>query len=127
MRERKIQVGDDFIILSPNLGDGEIRAITFRHPNIILGIHAPAEEADLSVELEKVNGFSFSTNHPQNVIEGIKVFSKRASVISIYKNLVAALPLATPQLQDEVIVIVEPVAGPTIACACKTLRIFSDD
>ncbi len=43
MRERKYKVGEDFFISSPNLGDGEVRAITFRHPNIILKIYVPPE------------------------------------------------------------------------------------
>jgi hypothetical protein len=32
MRERKYKVGDDFFISSPNLGDGEVRAITLAIP-----------------------------------------------------------------------------------------------
>jgi hypothetical protein len=127
MRERKYKVGDDFFISSPNFGDGEVRAITFSHPNIVLKIYAPTEDITFSVELEKVSSFSFNTNHPQNVIEGIRVYPNRESMRLTHKNIIAGLPPTTPQAQEEVVVLIEPIAGPTLVCTCKTLRIFLDD
>jgi hypothetical protein len=127
MRERKYKVGDDFFISSPNLGDGEVRAITFSHLNITLKIYTPPEGITFSVELEKVTSFSLNTNHPQNVIDGIRVYPNRESMRLTHKNLVAGLPPTTPQAQEEVVVLVEPITGPNLVCTCKTLRIFLDD
>jgi hypothetical protein len=127
MQERKYKIGDGFFISSPNFGDGELREITFSHPNITLKIYAPVEGITFAVELERVSSLSFSTNHPQNVMEGIRVYPSRESIPLAHKNLVAALPPTAPQAQDEVVVLIEPIAGPTLACTCKTLRVFLND
>jgi hypothetical protein len=127
MREHKYKVGEDFFISSPNLGDGEVRAITFRHPDIILKIYVPHDGITFSIELEKVSSFSLNTDHPQNVIDGIRVYPNRESMRLTHKNLVAGLPPTTLQAQEEVIVLVEPITGSDLVCTCKALRIFLDD
>jgi hypothetical protein len=124
MRELKYEVGDDFSISSPNFGDGEVRAVTFSHPNIIVEIYAPAEDITFSLELEKVSSFSFNTDHPQNVIEGIKLFPSRELMRSTQNGIVARLPPTTPRNQGEVVVLIEPIAGSDLACSCERLRIF---
>ena len=127
MREHKYEIGDDFFVVSPNLGDGEVCSIVFSHPDIELKIYAPIEGITFSIKLEKVSSFSFHTDHPQNVIEGVRVYPNRESMCLTQNSIIAGLPPATPQALEEVVVLIEPIAGPTLVSTCKSLRIFLDD
>ena len=123
MMECKYTLGADFSITTPNLGDGELREIIFSHPDVVLKIYAPVERQTFHLRLEKISSFSFSTDHPQNVLEGIRVRPNRGSIRGIPGvefGQIAAGP------QEGIEITLEPIAGPTLVSVCRGLSVFSE-
>jgi hypothetical protein len=103
----------------PNFGDGEVRDIRFRQPNVTLAVYAPVEDQTYEIDLEQVCFLSFTTDHVQNVIDRIELFQDTSSASELVRS---KIPLQYRGVKKMVFVIV-PIAGPDIISVCDQVTI----
>lgn len=106
-------------VCSPNFGDGEVRDIRFRQPNVTLAVYAPVEDQTYEIDLEQVCFLSFTTDHVQNVIDRIELFQDTSSASELVRS---KIPLQYRGVKKMVFVIV-PIAGADIISVCDQVTI----
>ena len=126
MEEIKHTINSDYSVRSPEFGDGEIREISFIYPDVTLRIFAPVEGRMLSIVMTKVDYFSFVTDHSQNVIERVVIYPDLPSMGTQKEHFLERFSLKNVRLGDDKIVFIEPIAGPTLLCFCRDVKICAD-
>jgi hypothetical protein len=78
-----------------NFGDGEIREISFLHPNVSLKIFNPTDSTFCTLLFRSVGVMLFETNHVQNVIDSIVLFDGLSTAMAD-ESAAAFLKKVTP-------------------------------
>jgi hypothetical protein len=110
-------------IIDPNLGDAEIRDIRFRNPDasIVLKMHNGKE---CIFEVRRCRLLSVSTEHPQNVVDGVIVCK---SVDQMSKSTPANWRQATHSkllVGSGLILQIEPITGSGLVAVGDDIEIF---
>jgi hypothetical protein len=128
MEEIKHITNADHSIRSPEFGDGEIREISFNYPDVTLQIFAPVESCVFYVVMKNVEYFSFVSTHIQNVVERLTIYPDLQSMGTQKEQFLERFSLRNVRLGDKNrIIFIEPIAGPTLLCFCRDLRIHRGD
>lgn len=123
MKDVEVLLNTDFSVMSPNLGDGEIRSINFANPNIELQLRDGLDSRSFLVEMRGAEFFQFGTTHPQNVIETLYIYPDRATYAAASPKRAPLPPSMSSELHRRTIVVAQPMSGPEMICLCKGVKI----
>jgi hypothetical protein len=111
------RLNDGFELIFPNVGDAELRSLSFNHPNIELRVFLPMRKADLLIRMENASFLSLWSSHPQNVIDRIFMFPNLEVTRLPEKSPTKDTLKETLITPNQVILTIEPVAGPYLICS----------
>jgi len=113
-----------------NLGDCEIRSISFDMPNIHMKLFSPVNPASYFITFQDVVYFVFETDHIQNVIEGIFSFNNIHDALECaeFKDFVKRRNLLDDlmkQFNNYRIFYILPLTGVDCIILCETIKIVT--
>jgi hypothetical protein len=125
VRNIEYRLSDDFELIFPNVGDAELRTISFNSPDIHIGLWLPMRNVELLITMHKSSLLSVWSAVPQNVIDRLFVFPNLANA-KLPKNSATkdALEKALEK-QDEMILTIEPIVGSRLICSAQRVTFSS--
>jgi hypothetical protein len=119
------KLNDGFELIFPNVGDAELRTISFNSPDTHIGLWLPMRDAELLITMQESSLLSLWSDFPQNVIDRLFVFPNLAHARLPEHNAIIDALKKTPEKQDQMILTIEPIAGPRLICAAQRVTFSS--
>jgi hypothetical protein len=118
-----MRLDEDFKVVEPNVGDAELTRIGFDTKSICLQIMLACGAGTLTLRLVNPRWFSFSTDHPQNVIESITITGSLAEFSAelppSVRELLARRGSSIGSLK---VIRIKPCAGPELTCVADDVQ-----
>jgi hypothetical protein len=109
-------------LISPVVGDAEVRNIAFEFPNARIDIVQPFDGTLVNLCLHDMLFLFIHTDHPQNVIENIFIYEKWEDVRFPPEVNTSVLRKEFGS-QGRYIVVVESIAGGPLVCGARDFSI----
>ncbi len=87
----------------------------------MLQIFLPMAKGDLLITARKSSFLSFWSDHPQNVIDGMFIFPNLQAAKFPKDTATAETIRGKMESQTELILTIEPVAGPRLVCSAQQI------
>ena len=112
-------------LIDPNVGDGELAKIEFKHPNVFLEIKlaAATKRRACTIEIIRFRYLNCETDHPQNVIEGLVISPNIEHLTRPISGKVRQLLATEHATRAGIIVQTEPLTGCGFLCLGDDVRI----
>jgi hypothetical protein len=105
-------------LIDPNVGDGELVKIEFKHPNLVLEIKLDPTTGRRAcvIEIVRCRYLSCETDHPQNVVDGLVIAPKVEHLTRPIADDVKRILESELKSRAGLIVQVEPLTGIELIC-----------
>jgi len=123
MADVNYRLDEHYRLVDPVIGDAEIRGIQFEHPNMRLHIVQPFDGSHIELLLSGLIFLSFQTDHPQNVINGVFIYTTWDS--ARFPSGMDPDEHAKRQFAaaGQYVIVTEPLTGGPLVCAARDLSV----
>jgi hypothetical protein len=122
MTQKIYRLDEADLLVSPNVGDAEIRQLDFEFPNLRVRLVQPFDGTEIDLYFTGIRFLYFHTDNPQNVIDRIHVYNswERAQLPDECDRNVLKREFGSA---DGYVVVVDAIAGGPLVCGARDLSI----
>jgi hypothetical protein len=106
-----MKLDKSFHLIEPNVGDAESRSVHFEHPDVVVKLKLAQSDDICSVRIGQCRLFSMTTDHPQNVVDGVIVGTSAEHVGRSANSRLSELVAQELSKNRGQVVHVEPLIG----------------